>query len=96
MKILVPLFLLLFSSPAMASGKFWISNKLEIGYNKTFVSNQVSFNRDEFTKNGFAAGLKFKLNDITNLKTFYLLENSLENDWKNNHFLGIKFDFKLQ
>jgi len=96
MKIIILFFLLLFAAPAFAKGGFWVSNKLEVGYNKAFVSNQVTFNRDEFTKNGFATGLKFKLNDSTNLKTFYLLENAFKDNWKNNHFVGIKLDLKLQ
>jgi hypothetical protein len=96
MKILIPFFLLLFSFPVFAQDNFWVSNKLEVGYNKAFISNQATFNYNEFTKNSLAAGLKFKLNDNANLKTFYLLENILKNNWKNNHFLGIKLNLKLQ
>jgi hypothetical protein len=96
MRMLIPLFLLLFTQPTFARGKLWVSNKLEIGYDKVFVSNQVTFDSDKFTKNGFAAGLKIKLSDDTSLKAFYLLENAFKDNWKNNHFLGIKFDLKLQ
>ena len=95
MKMLILFLVLFISSIALGQDKFWVSNKLEVGYDKTFISNQVTFNRDEFTKNGLAAGLKFKVADNINLKTFYLLENSLKNNWKNDHFIGIKLDLKL-
>ena len=42
---------LIFAFPAMAQDKFWISNKIEVGYSKTFISNQIKFNQDEFIKN---------------------------------------------
>ncbi len=87
---------LIFAFPAMAQDKFWISNKIEVGYSKTFISNQIKFNQDEFIKNDFAVGLKFKLTDTSIIRTHYLLENSLRNAWKNNHFLGIKLNIKLQ
>ena len=96
MRILVAIFVLLLSLPAVAKDKLWISNKLEIGYNKVFISEQVRFNRNEFTRNSLAMGLRFKVSDTTNFKTFYLLENALKNNWDHNHFLGAQFEFKLQ
>ena len=96
MKILI-LFILLFISPSVsAQSKFWVSNKIEVGYDKIFISDQVTYSLGKFTKNGFATGLKFKLSNNTKLKTFYLLENTANNNWKNNHFLGIKLDLKLR
>jgi len=88
------LFIILFLSfpfSSAAKDKFWISNKIEIGYGKIFLSEQFSFD-----KNSFGLGLKFKLSDKIKYKTFYLLENARNNNWKNNHFLGIGFDLKLQ
>jgi len=96
MKMLVTIFVLLLSSSAVAKDKLWISNKLEIGYGKIFISEQVRFDRNEFTRNRIASGLRFKISDTATFKTFYLLENALKNDWKNNHFLGTKLEFKLQ
>ena len=88
--------LALMTPPAMARGKFWISNKLEVGYNKAFISNQVRFDRNEFIRNSLAAGLRFKVSNTTNFKTFYLLENARKNNWNHNHFLGAQFELKLQ
>jgi hypothetical protein len=88
--------LLLITPPAFANDKFWISNRLEVGYDKVFVSNQVRFDRDEFTRNRLAAGLRFKISDITSFKTFYLLENARKNNWDANHFLAAQFELKLQ
>ena len=96
MKTLIVTLLLLISSTADAKGKFWVSNKLGVGYDKIFISNQVRFDRDEFVRNSLAVGLRFKVSDTTNFKTFYLLENALKNDWKNNHFLGAQLELKLQ
>jgi len=96
MRILTIAFILLLSSSASAKGKFWLSNKLEVGYDKVFISNQVRFDRDELTRNSLASGLRFKVSDTTTFKTFYLLENALKNNWKNNHFLGAQIQFKLQ
>ena len=96
MKILIPIFMLLLSLPVAAKDKLWISNKLEIGYDKIFISNQVRFDRDEFTRNSLATGLRFKVSDTANFKTFYLLENARKNNWDHNHFLGAQFEFKLQ
>ena len=87
---------LLLSSESIAKDKFWVSNKLEVGYDKVFVSNQVTFDRDEFIKNKLAMGLKFRVSDSINFKTFYLLENEADRAWKNNHFLGVTLNLKLQ
>jgi len=79
----------------MAKDKFYISNKIEVGYDKIFLSERVTFKSNEFSKNSIAIGFKFKLSDKAKYKTFYLLENNRDNNWKNNHFLGVGFDLKL-
>ena len=88
---------LLLSSQSFAKDKdkFWFSNKVEVGYNKIFISNQVRFDRDEFTKNSLAAGFRFKVSNTTSFKTFYLLENSLKEDWHAHHFLCGQLELKL-
>ena len=95
-QLLIILLFLLLPLPSAAKDKFWISNKIEIGYDKVFLSEQIAFKSNEFSKNGIAIGLKFKLSKKVKYKTFYLLENTRNNDWKNNHFLGVNFDIKLQ
>ena len=96
MKPLLFTLLLFLPYSAMANDKFWFSNKIEIGYDKIFLSERVLFEENKFIKNGIAIGLKFKLSDNMKYKTFYLLENARNNSWKNNHFLGMGFDLKLQ
>jgi len=95
-KILTIVFLILFSVQAFAKEKFYISNKLEVGYGKAFVSNQVNFDGEEFLKNSLTAGFKFKISDTAGFKTFYLLENTLNNSWVNNHFLGAQLELKIK
>jgi len=95
-QLLIIFLLLLLPLSGAAKDKFWISNKIEIGYDKVFLSEQVAFKSNEFSKNGIAIGLKFKLSEKVKYKTFYLLENARNNNWKNNHFLGVGFDIKLQ
>lgn len=96
MKILIVIFLLVLTQPVDANGRFWISNKLEVGYDKAFVSNQIRFDRDEVTRNSLASGLRFRVSDTTTFKAFYLLENVRKHSWKSDHFLGAQFEFKLQ
>ena len=88
--------MLLLSSSVAAKDKFWISNKIEIGYDKVFVSEQVSFNRNEFIRNSLSTGIRVKLNDNTNLRTFYRLENASKHAWKNDHIVGLQLNLKLQ
>ncbi len=94
--LLMMLVLFLLPVSSAAKDKFWISNKLEIGYDKAFISNQLTFDREQFVKNSAAIGLKNKLDKNVSIKTFYLLENAIKHDWKRNHILGIQFDFKLK
>ena len=80
----------------MGQSKLWISNKIEAGYDKVFISNQVRFERNEIVRNSLASGLRFKVSDTTNFKTFYLLEHAQKNNWNPNHFLGAQLELKLQ
>ena len=96
MKHLLFIILLLIPFTSTAKDKFWISNKIEIGYDKIFLSEMICIKSNEFSKNGIAIGLKFEIADEMSYKTFYLLEHARDNKWKNNHFLGVGFDFKLQ
>ena len=98
MKTLIAILFLpmLIPASATAKDKFWVSNKIEIGYDKVFLSDQVRFDRSEFTRNSLAMGLRFKASDTTNFKTFYLLENARKHNWDHNHFLGAQFELKFQ
>ena len=96
MKFTIPILILIFSTYAHANDKFWISNKIEMGYNKVYVSEQVTFKGGEFIKNSLSSGLRFEITKQAMLKTFYLLEHAAKNNWKNDHFVGAKFQFKLQ
>ena len=96
MKTAIIFFVLMLSSTAVAKDKFWVSNKIEVGYDKIFISDQVRFDRNEFTRNSLAMGLRFKVSGTTNFKTFYLLENARDHNWDHNHFLGAQFEFKFQ
>jgi len=96
MKQFLFIFLFLLPHTASAQPKLWFSNKVEVGYGKVFVGEKVVFESGNFTKNSITTGLKFKMAENINLKTFYLLENALVNEWKKTHFLGIKLNLKLQ
>jgi len=96
MKILTLVFVLLLSSVALAKDKFWVSNKLEVGYGKIFISDQIRLDNNESIRNSLAIGTRFKVSDAAAFKTFYLLEKASKDDWKNNHFLGAKFELKLR
>ena len=96
MKQFLFIFLLLLPHSALAQPKLWFSNKVEVGYGKIFVGEKIAFENGVFTKNSVTTGLKFKVAENINLKAFYLLENTLVNKWKKNHFLGMKLDLKLQ
>mgnify|MGYP000349624363 CR=1 FL=1 len=61
-----------------------------------FISEQIRFIRDDFIRNSLAAGLRYKISDTTNFKTFYLLEHKRKAKWVHDHFLGAQFEFKLQ
>ena len=96
MKQLLFIFLFLFPLFVTAQPKLWFSNKIEVGYGKVFVGEKVVFKSGIFTKNSITTGLKFRVAENIDLKTFYLLENTLVNEWKKVHFLGIKLNLKLQ
>jgi len=96
MKQALLVILLLLPAPTFAQDKFWISNKVEVGYGNIFLSEHVHFEKNEFIKSNTAMGLKLKLSDSIKCKIFYLLENAQNNKWKKNHFLGMSLNLKLQ
>jgi len=96
MKHILLLFLLISTSSAVAKDKLWFSNKVEAGYGKVFITEAVTFEEGLFTKSAFSAGLRFKISDNVNYKTFYLLENRRKDNWINGHILGAAIEFKLK
>ena len=92
------LFIFLFFIPVITSAqpKFWISNKVEIGYDNLFITEQVTFEKGTFSKNSTGLGLKFKISKTIGYKTFYLLQKSKKFKWANDHFLGVTLNLKLQ
>jgi len=85
-----------FVSPILAKDKVWISNKIEVGYDRLYISEKVTFNSNEFTKNAVDLGLKFKLFDDIKMKTFYQMKHSLKNKWKKDNIFGMKLEIKLK
>jgi len=75
--------------------KLWFSNKIEVGYGKVFVSEQISFKSGIFIKNTVGLGLKFKISKKATYQTLYLLENSEKNHWRPRHHLGARFRLKF-
>ena len=57
------LLLIILSTPGLchSQNKFWFSNKVEVGYGKAFISEQVSFKEGVFVKNTVGLGLKLKV-----------------------------------
>lgn len=96
MKNILLILITLVPSVGIAQPKFWFSNKVEIGYDKAFMSEKVTFKEGVLTKSAFSSGLKFKISDNVGYKIFYQLQNSEKDAWANNHFLGTKISFKLQ
>tara|TARA_B100000700_G_C14819942_1_gene749375 strand:- start:97 stop:387 length:291 start_codon:yes stop_codon:yes gene_type:complete len=96
MKNILLILITLIPSVGIAQPKFWFSNKVEIGYDKAFMSEKVTFKEGALTKSAFSSGLKFKISDNVGYKIFYQLQNSEKDAWANNHFLGTKISFKLQ
>jgi len=94
--VLLIISILCFTSPILANNKFWISNKIEAGYDRIYISEKVTFNSDEFTKNAVDLGLKFRLFDDIKMKTFYQMKHSLRNDWKKDDVFGMKLEIELE
>ena len=86
---------LFITSPSNAEPKFWLSNKIEAGYGKVVISEQVTFKDQSVTKNTIGIGLKLKLSDNVKYETNYFLENSRKNKWATAHIFGAKFSFKF-
>jgi hypothetical protein len=91
------LLLIILSTPGLChtQNKFWFSNKVEVGYGKAFISEQVSFKEGVFTKNTFGLGLKLKVSKKVSYQTHYLLENAEKNNWSLAHIIGARFSFKF-
>lgn len=91
------LLLIILSTPGLChpQNKFWFSNKVEVGYGKAFISEQVSFKEGVFTKNTIGLGLKLKVSKKVSYQTHYLLENAEKNNWSLAHILGARFSFKF-
>ena len=85
-----------FTSPIFANNRCWISNKIEAGYDRIYISEKVTFNNNEFTKNAVDLGLKFRLFDDIKMKTFYQIKHSLRNDWKKDDVFGMKLEIELE
>jgi len=94
MKII--LFTLLLSVSVQAKPKFWVSNRIEAGYDKLYIGESITFQEGVFTKSALAFGLRFKISHEAKYKAFYLLENTKENKWQNSHFLGASLNFKFR
>ena len=91
------LLLIILSIPGLchSQNKFWLSNKVEVGYGKAFISEQVSFKEGRFIKNTIGLGLKLKISKKVKYQTHYLLENAEKNNWRLAHFIGARFNFKF-
>ncbi|MDB4348889.1 hypothetical protein OAA64_01040 [bacterium] len=91
------LLLMILSTPGLchSQNKFWFSNKVEVGYGKAFISDQVSFKEGVFVKNTFGLGLKVKVSKKVSYQTHYLLENAEKNNWRLAHVIGARFNFKF-
>ena len=88
---------IILSAPGLchSQNKFWFSNKVEVGYEKVFISEQVSFKEGVFVKNTVGLGLKLKVFKKVNYQTHYLLENAKKNNWRLTHIIGARFSFKF-
>jgi len=96
MKQCLFIFLIFSSSSAYAQNKFWLTNKIEIGYNNIYVSESITIEDRTFSKNAVAVGLIFKLADSIKYKNFYIFENSIRSKWMPIHFFGGCLTFKLK
>lgn len=96
MKLILCIILLILPCSVGAEPKLWFSNKFEVGYDKVFVGEKVTIDNGVFVKSSLCAGLKFKLSDSVQYKTFYLLQNSKKQKWANEHFLGAEISFKMK
>ena len=81
---------------ANATDKFWFSNRVEFGYDKMFVRESFTVRSNQVIRNRVSLGFNFKLSEKISYRTFYLLNNSLKNDWKPDHQFGAQLSFKLE
>jgi len=86
----------LFPTQANANDKFWFSNRVEFGYDKMFVRESFTVRASQVTRNRVSLGFNFKLSEKISYRTFYLLNNSLKNDWQTDHQFGAQLSFKLE
>ena len=91
------LLLMILSTPGLchSQNKFWFSNKVEVGYGKAFISEQISFKGGTFIKNTVGIGLKLKASKKVSYQTHYLLENAEKNNWCLSYFVGARLSFKF-
>ena len=91
------LLLIILSTPGLChpQNKFWFSNKVEVGYGKAFISEQISFKEGVLIKNAVGLGLKLKVSKKVSYQTHYLLENAEKKNWRLAHILGARFSFKF-
>ena len=87
---------LMFPAQAKADDKFWFSNRIEFGYDNIFMRESFTVRAGQITRNRVSFGLNFKLSEKISYRTFYLLKNSLKNEWHPDHQLGAQLNFKLQ
>jgi len=96
MKYLLFVVILLLPLAISAQPKLWFSNKIEVGYGKVFIAEQVTLERGVFTKNSVGLGLRFKVSKSVGYKTFYLLQNSKKYKWASEYFLRAALSLQLQ
>jgi len=86
----------LYPPHANANDKFWFSNRVEFGYDKMFVRESFTVRNNQVIRGRTSLGFNFKLSEKISYRTFYLLNNSLKNDWKPDHQFGAQLSFKLE
>jgi hypothetical protein len=84
------------SLPIYAQPTYWMSARVEMGYGKAYISQNIKFEKATIIKNSTSVGLKFKLFKEAEYKAFYLLEKPKKNNWSCEHFLGASLNFKFK
>ena len=86
----------LFPPQSKANEKFWFENRVEFGYDNMFIRESFTVRESQVTRNRASLGFNFKLSEKISYRTFYLLNNSLKNDWQPDHQFGAQLSFKLE
>jgi len=93
-RILLALVLLL-PTFATAQENIIVINRTEVRYGKLFANEAITFTEGQFTRSQASFGLRVRVSDKVNYKSFYLLQNDLKNSWSPEHILGATFDFRF-